>query len=70
MNAFRARDEDNATFFSPRKVKQLYELQQARQDKKVVRQQEKASKAQETEWMEWFKAQAIAEKEVERQEEG
>jgi hypothetical protein len=37
MEEFRTRDEDNATFFSPRKVKQLQELQQARQDEKVVK---------------------------------
>jgi hypothetical protein len=36
MEEFRARDKESATFFSPRKVKQLQELRQAREDEKVV----------------------------------
>jgi DNA replication protein DnaD len=36
MEEFRTRDEGNATVFSPRKVQQLQELQQASKDKKVL----------------------------------
>lgn len=67
MEDFRTRDEGNATFFSPCKVKQLQELQQARQDEKVVQQQEKADKAQEREQAKRVRAQAVAERKVERQ---
>jgi hypothetical protein len=68
MEEFRARDEGSATFFSPRKVKQLQELQQAREDGKVVQQQEKAIRVQEREQEKRLKAQAVAERKVARQE--
>jgi hypothetical protein len=67
IEEFRSRDECHATFFSPRKVKQLQELQQAREEEKVVQQQEKADRAQERERVKRLKAQAVAERKVERQ---
>jgi hypothetical protein len=66
MEDFRTRDERNATFFSPRKVKQLQELQQARKEEKLVQQQERAGRAQERERLKQVRAQAVAERKVER----
>jgi hypothetical protein len=49
-------------------VKQLQELQQAREDENVVQQQDKAIRMQEREQEKRLKAQAVAERKVARQE--
>lgn len=67
MEEFRSRDEGSATFFSPRKVKQLQDLEQAKKDEKDLQQQEKAIKAQERERAKLLKAQQLAERKAERQ---
>jgi hypothetical protein len=67
MEECRTRDEGNATFFSPRKLKQLQELQQARQEGKVLQQQERVDKAQGRERAKQVRAQAVAERKAGRQ---
>jgi hypothetical protein len=48
-------------------VKQLQELQQAREEEKVVPRQERADRAQERERVKRLKAQAVVERKVKRQ---
>lgn len=67
MEEFRARDEGNATFFSPGKVRQLKDLQQAREDEKEQQQLDKVARAQEKEREKAVKAQKLAERRLERQ---
>ena len=67
MEEFRARDEGNATFFSPGKVRQLKDLQQARENEKEQQQLDKVARAQEKEREKAVKAQQLAERGLERQ---
>lgn len=57
MEEFRAKDEGNATFFNPHKVRQLQELQQARNDEKEQQQLDKVLRAQEKEGEKALRAQ-------------
>lgn len=62
MGEFRAKNECNATFFSPQKVKHLQELEQTRQDEKALQQQGKAKKAQNRESRKFLEAPKMAER--------
>ena len=67
MEEFRARDEGNVTFFSPGKVRQLKDLQQARENEKEQQQLDKLVRAQEKEQEKAIKAQQLAERRFEIQ---